>query len=341
MRFTDTDPTLDSYWRAIILFGRNVASYKFALANALLEIAPEERELVKLDELAKPFSRHLCAHLLQTDTQGTSGASKFLDQCRAFNRGEISENELIEATVRRGFNNVIDAFHVVAGAETPERFFIDERRESGGIRVTDRLFELLDLAQASNLQHEVEARWRLVETAWELGISKQLIAVQADHTGQELYVNAPARRVSVTSARPALSGYQRGNCFYCGSFISADASHTGAGDIDHFFPHILEAQGLARGLNGVWNLVLACTECNRGPGGKFDRVPDLDPFLYRLEARNNYLIESHHPLRETLIQQTGKTREVRHRFLQHQYHQARALLVHTWRPKESPVGIAL
>ncbi len=29
--FEDTEPSLDGYWRAIILFGRNVASYKFAL----------------------------------------------------------------------------------------------------------------------------------------------------------------------------------------------------------------------------------------------------------------------------------------------------------------------
>ena len=30
--FKEQFPSLDSYWRSIILFGRNVASYKFALA---------------------------------------------------------------------------------------------------------------------------------------------------------------------------------------------------------------------------------------------------------------------------------------------------------------------
>ena len=38
--YQETSPSLDSYWRSIILFGRNVASYKFALAKSLLEIAP-------------------------------------------------------------------------------------------------------------------------------------------------------------------------------------------------------------------------------------------------------------------------------------------------------------
>jgi hypothetical protein len=37
--FLAASPTLDSNWRAVVLFGRNVASYKFALAKTLLEMA--------------------------------------------------------------------------------------------------------------------------------------------------------------------------------------------------------------------------------------------------------------------------------------------------------------
>ena len=40
--FTDVHPTLDNYWRAIILFGQNTACYKFALAKSLLEFASEK-----------------------------------------------------------------------------------------------------------------------------------------------------------------------------------------------------------------------------------------------------------------------------------------------------------
>lgn len=36
--FVDKDPGLDTSWRSIILLGRNVASYKFALAKSLLDI---------------------------------------------------------------------------------------------------------------------------------------------------------------------------------------------------------------------------------------------------------------------------------------------------------------
>lgn len=38
--FQEKYPALESYWRSVILVGRNVASYKFALAKSLLEIAP-------------------------------------------------------------------------------------------------------------------------------------------------------------------------------------------------------------------------------------------------------------------------------------------------------------
>lgn len=56
--------------------------------------------------------------------------------------------------------------------------------------------------------------------------------------------------------------------------------------------------------DGVWNLVLSCSSCNRGSRGKFDRIPS-GRLVQRLHNRNEYLIGSHHPLRETLMKQTG------------------------------------
>ena len=71
--FKEQYPSLDSYWRSIILFGRNVASYKFALAKSLLEIAPTGKTHITLEELSTPFSRHLCEHIAKSDrvTSGT------------------------------------------------------------------------------------------------------------------------------------------------------------------------------------------------------------------------------------------------------------------------------
>ena len=58
-RFYDIDPSLENYWRGVILFGRNVASYEFALAKSLLELAAKKSDFIPLEELAEPFSRHL------------------------------------------------------------------------------------------------------------------------------------------------------------------------------------------------------------------------------------------------------------------------------------------
>ncbi|MDA9100039.1 hypothetical protein N9J94_02120 [Planktomarina sp.] len=41
-RFHSIDPTDENYWRAINLFGRNVASYKFSLAKSLLELSKKQ-----------------------------------------------------------------------------------------------------------------------------------------------------------------------------------------------------------------------------------------------------------------------------------------------------------
>ena len=57
-------------------------------------------------------------------------------------------------------------------------------------------------------------------------------------------------------------------------------------------------------------------------------------YLERLSKRNDYLISSHHPLRETLMNQTGKTEADRHLFLQSMYNLAKEYLIHTWEIEE-------
>jgi hypothetical protein len=191
--FTDTAPDLETYWRSIILFGRNVASYKFALAKSLIELGPQEQELIRLEDLAEPFARHVCEHLKINPRQSTSASSKFLDACRAFNTDEISRSDMIAQTARLGFVNVIDAFHVVNQGEIPKRFFMDERKQNAGIRLTDDFFRMFEEGHSGDLGEEVEARWRLVETAWSLGLSRNLASIQHDEVQSLLYARHAER----------------------------------------------------------------------------------------------------------------------------------------------------
>lgn len=268
--------------------------------------------------------------------QVISSSSPFLEVCRKFSKGEIEEDELLSQTVRLGFANVIDAFHNVNRAEIPVRFFADERGARGGINLTDDLLSLKEDFQYGNLNQEVEARWRLVETTWSLDISPRLLVARYDPSAEGIYVESSvARRIGVTSCRDALNGYQKGKCFYCSSDISVETGHAHLCDVDHFFPHVLGRFLPAEGANldGVWNLVLSCRRCNRGERGKSARVPAIR-FLERLHSRNEHLIRSHHPLRETLMGQTGRTQWHRRRFLQGMESVAAQHLVARWEPSD-------
>ena len=334
--FIEPIPTKESCWRAIVMMGRNVASYKFALAESLLELSDQGNEFVSMEDLAAPFSRNLCEHLKHAGKQITSSRSRFLDACRQANAGEISNEALIESTVRLGFVNVIDAFHVVNQGDTPVRFFNDDRKARGGITLTDEFFYLSEGNQFSNLPQEAEARWNLVETAWELNMAANLLDIEYDLEGGQLYVpRRDTSRVDVTSCRDALNGYQKGKCFYCFLDISIESGDDRLAHVDHFLPHILKEDREIKNLDGVWNLVLACQACNMT---KLARPPQAK-YLDRLNTRNNYLISSHHPLRETLIRQTGGRVADRRSFLEDAHRTAVNTLIHTWSPIEE-FGVA-
>jgi len=116
-----------------------------------------------------------------------------------------------------------------------------------------------------------------------------VIAVHHDDENGLLYTaDKSLRRVTITSSRAALNGYQKGKCFYCFDNLTLAAFTASGTDVDHFFPHRLK-QVLFSNLDGVWNLVLSCYACNRGEGGKFSRIPEMR-FLERLHKRNEFIV---------------------------------------------------
>lgn len=328
MEFVDRDPSLDNYWRSIILFGRNVASYKFALAKALTSLDPDKNDLIKLNDLAIPFALNICGHLKSSDKQSTSSSSKFLDVCRSYNKGEVDLDELATATTKLGFVNVIDAFHVVNKEPIENRFFIDERKNNQGIRLTDNYFNLVLNASIEGLNEETDARWKLVEEAWNLGTATRLIDVVYIKEKQALVGNIQNRRIDLTSIRGPLNGYQKGKCFYCRDNISIISGSSDLCHVDHFFPYLLN--DLVPSINGVWNLVLACSRCN-GASEKHAKIPSIK-LLEALHRRNEYYISSHLPLHQAIKRQTGETEQLRKLFLQKQYDTAKGALIHTWEP---------
>ena len=61
------------------MMGRNVATYKFALAASLIELSSTGSDFISLEALSDPFSWNLCQHLQHSDKQITSPRSQFLE----------------------------------------------------------------------------------------------------------------------------------------------------------------------------------------------------------------------------------------------------------------------
>jgi hypothetical protein len=141
--------------------------------------------------------------------------------------------------------------------------------------LTDDFFRLKDTMQFENLPAEVEARWRLVETAWELKLPSRMLLNFNPATDMLVAPGAFLRRNNITACRDALSGYQKGRCFYCFADISIAPRSPELADVDHFIPRMLFPDLAGANLDGVWNLVLTCRSCNRGVDGKSSRLPTL------------------------------------------------------------------
>jgi hypothetical protein len=334
MNFYQADFSEETLWRAIVLFGSNTTSYKFALGRVLLEAVSRGDSFIRIEDLASRFAHHMCQHVKEMPRQGTNPTNQFLDACVAFSKGDLPESDLVTATMHRqkgGLRYVIDRFHTVNKGEVPTRFYVDDRQSKNGLTLTDELLGLVDSKHVGSLPHEVEARWRLVETAWSLDIAPRLLEISYSDVDEALVYTDAHRRIEITSSRDALNGYQKGSCFYCGSVISVESHSPHLCDVDHFFPHTLnQYQEFGKiNIDGAWNLVLACRDCNRGVDGKSALVP-IPQLLNGLHQRNEYYIGSHHPLRETIINQTGKNEGARASYLQEVHTMALKRLVHTW-----------
>ena len=67
--------------------------------------------------------------------------------------------------------------------------------------------------------------------------------------------------------------------------------------------------------------------------GKFAAIPTIK-YLKRLQKRNEYLINSHHPLRETLMMQTGMTEDQRVKFLKSINKFAINMMIQRWETEQ-------
>lgn len=342
-QFLHYDESLESQFRAIFLFGRNEATYKFALAKSILELSAGKKSFISLQELSPIFTKHMLEHSNSGKIQTKSKSSRYIQALQLYNQQQITYDQLMHITEHNAFASVIDAFHRIPNNDSNKHFFEkDVVGRKNGIQLTDELFNLNSSVQFRNLSDEVEGRWNLVEAAW--SEKDRHFEVRYDHQLDELFLFRKTTaqsymqshlRTSLTAVRKPLNGYQKGKCFYCYKAISINSHDPNICDVDHFIPLSIQyttEKNLE--LNGVWNLVLSCQQCNRGDdNGKFARLP-LNTFLERLVKRNEYYIESNHPLKEMIIAITGHTVTRRLAYLKTVYEYAQSVRAANWQPKE-------
>lgn len=322
-----TTLTMQDYWRAIVLYGKYVATYKVALAACLISFAEAGTTRVTMSELAAAFFHCYRERLANSQPQQSNPARKTILErtVEAYHTGMLSETGAIEQVAQQGFGDVVPRFHTVNGAPLTVQFY---ETTNQGLVLTDSLLTLFHETARVDLQREVASRWDLLEAAFAMHLPVEVLGTDA----HMLYRTNGSERVDITGCVPVLNGYQNGSCFYCGDFldIDFDTDHTDQTDhavyianavhVDHVIPRTFLRH------DEIWNLVLAHDACNLA---KRALLPAYS-YLEKLYERNEYYIASNHPIKRHLLQQTGETSAKRRQFLEQTYREAERVLIHIW-----------
>jgi 5-methylcytosine-specific restriction endonuclease McrA len=297
--------------RTIVLFGRNISTYKFALATTLLKLKP--KNFVTYDDLRDEFLLSLLEHYQKNPYQYQAGENSLT---KAFDKYILDKNwkELLIIAERNIYNNVFDAFHNVGGGSIKkEHILFEHLANEKKLILTDNLNAILEKSDLiDTLKNENESRWMVVEEAWKNKLSPNILVFNKS-SGEFTSVTS-TERTNLRSAVSVLLPYQHGQCFYCKKLINTNANINDHNfpDVDHFIAHSYFKRPELEHINsdGIWNLVVACKECNRGVGGKFERLPD---YIYQNEIinRNVLFTEEHrHSLKNSILLSLKSTNHI-------------------------------
>lgn len=277
------------YWRALILYGLNQATYKIALGNALLNFAERGSSTVSWSELSLEFLRLYQNRLLIDEPMPQQGnPTRRTEMERIVHHIQLGQSidDALDEVGERGLSNVIPRFHNLADLyEVKGKFFRFNYGKS--LTLTDEMFVVVD-ADKQSLHHELSARWGLLEGAFSLHVPDYSVSNDI----RSIYLQTASRRKELTSNIPFLQGYQGNTCFYCSELIAEGDIH-----VDHVLPRSVLLH------DEVWNLVLAHSLCN---SQKSDQLIDT-PLLSKLIARNENIVGSNHPWKRKIAEALGMT----------------------------------
>jgi 5-methylcytosine-specific restriction endonuclease McrA len=296
----------EDFWRTIILYGLNQATYKIALGQSLIRFSEQQKNFVSMTELAEDFF-DMYKERLKSGKPQLAQPNRLTAMERIvteFNIGKITRFEAIEKVERDAFNDVIDRFHTVDKLEIPMRFY---EKSDKGIYIFDNVYDIFSDKDNAVLVNELNSRWDLLEGAFEIKRNNSHIVNDI----RKIYLVNGYERTDITKNRSVLNGYQNNVCFYCGEHMSEEDVH-----VDHVIPRQLINH------DDIWNLVLSHGFCNLQ---KSDNLPDRH-YIEKLIERNEYFIKSSHPISNKLKGQLGNTPKQRRSTVDTIYEHAKMVL---------------
>lgn len=282
-----------------------------ALGKCLLSYAQSNREKVSLDDLTRDFYNLYIDKVKAGKPQGGSVGNKTYLEQEIFDVINIGKKEelALEVIKKKSLQKmVLQKFHHLDNRLIPVKFY--ELADNNNSMILTK--NLLDLPVSSEHQHfnsEITSRWDLLEHAF-----TNIHNIESLDVDQYLqHVIKAEKRTVLTSLINTLIGYQHGKCFYCGEELYDI-------EVDHVIPY------KALRHNQLWNLVLAHSFCNQN---KSDNVTPIH-YIENVIKRNEFFIDSSHPLKNTLIRQLGLNQKQRRDKILSEYKYAKDMIVRVW-----------
>ena len=297
------------YWKAIILYGLNQATYKIALGKTLLELAQNKRNEIDWHLLSKAyFDNYINRLATSSRAQQSNPARKTVMEkiVNLYQLNKINYDEAITKVGSEAFNDVIPRFQTIGTDKTiaGEKFYHFIHGEK--LFLHDSVFQIQEMYN-DELIAEINARWSLLEGAFTIANGN----CELTNDIRDVYLLNGYERTNLTNNIPFLQGYQGNLCFYCTEKINADNIH-----VDHVLPRQFIQN------DEIWNLVLSHSLCNQH---KSDSLVGKH-YLEKLLARNENIIGSNHPWKKKIIEALGMTSDKRARSLWNHYENARIVL---------------
>ena len=297
------------YWKALILYGLNQATYKIALGKTLLNLCEQGYTNVPWDVLSKEFLQQYI-HRLKTDEampqQSIPARRTRMEQIvSAYQANQLSFEEAIAEVGDTAFNDVIHRFHNLGRDESFKGKFY--RFDFGkSLTLTDELQHISEECR-TELEDELNARWSLLEGAFCIHQGNYDLVNDL----RLIYLERGYSRKNLTSNIPFLQGYQGNICFYCGEVMATSDIH-----VDHVLPRQVIKH------DEIWNLVLSHGLCNEQ---KSDKLAG-EHFIRKLIARNENIIGSNHPWKRKIILALGRSPTDRGSELRVHYERVKSIL---------------